>query len=66
VSRVEWVRVQVAWGAERRRRFLIPLNFLLLHFSYLTLMNDNGETRADLKLPDGELGAQVREGHSIL
>jgi len=27
---------------------------------YLTLMNDGGDLREDLKLPDGELGAQLR------
>jgi translation initiation factor 5A len=26
---------------------------------YLTLMKDDGELREDLKLPDGELGAQL-------
>lgn len=27
---------------------------------YLTLMSDNGDLREDLKLPDGELGVQLR------
>lgn len=27
---------------------------------YLTLMTDGGDLREDLKLPDGELGAQLR------
>lgn len=27
---------------------------------YLTLMSDNGDLREDLKLPDGELGGQLR------
>lgn len=27
---------------------------------YLTLMGDNGDLREDLKLPDGELGGQLR------
>ncbi len=27
---------------------------------YLTLMADNGDLREDLKLPDGELGGQLR------
>lgn len=27
---------------------------------YLTLMNDGGDLREDLKLPEGELGAQLR------
>lgn len=27
---------------------------------YLTLMSDNGDLREDLKLPDGELGTQLR------
>lgn len=27
---------------------------------YLTLMNDGGDLREDLKLPDGELGVQLR------
>lgn len=37
------------------------LDFQLLDIDdgYLTLMNDNGDTRSDLKLPDGELGAQI-------
>lgn len=28
--------------------------------SYLSLMSDNGELREDLKVPDGELGTQLR------
>lgn len=27
---------------------------------YLTLMNDGGDLREDLKLPDGDLGGQLR------
>ena len=27
---------------------------------YLTLMSDGGDLREDLKLPEGELGAQLR------
>lgn len=27
---------------------------------YLTLMNDGGDLREDLKLPEGDLGAQLR------
>ena len=27
---------------------------------YLSLMDDNGETRADLKVPGGELGEKLR------
>lgn len=27
---------------------------------YLSLMSDNGEVREDLKIPDGELGAQLK------
>lgn len=27
---------------------------------YLTLMNDGGDLREDLKLPEGELGTQLR------
>lgn len=30
---------------------------------YLCLMADNGELREDLKVPDGELGAQLRADH---
>ncbi|KAK8758565.1 hypothetical protein V5799_003802 [Amblyomma americanum] len=28
---------------------------------YATLMNDKGDTRDDLKLPDGELGQRIRD-----
>jgi len=31
---------------------------------YLALMSDNGDVREDLKVPDGEIGAQVRAEHS--
>ncbi|CAG9834029.1 unnamed protein product [Diabrotica balteata] len=31
---------------------------------YLSLMSDNGELREDLKVPDGEVGAQVRSEHA--
>ena len=27
---------------------------------FLSMMNDNGDLREDLKLPDGELGAQMK------
>lgn len=27
---------------------------------FLTLMNDGGDLREDLKIPDGDLGAQLR------
>lgn len=30
---------------------------------YLCLMADNGELREDLKIPDGELGTQLRADH---
>jgi translation initiation factor eIF-5A len=30
---------------------------------YLSLMGDNGELREDLKLPEGELGAQLRSDY---
>jgi len=39
------------------------LDFQLLDISpdgYLSLMNDNGDVREDLKLPESELGAQIR------
>ncbi|XP_076315238.1 eukaryotic translation initiation factor 5A-like [Tachypleus tridentatus] len=29
--------------------------------NYVTLMDDKGETRDDLKIPDGELGQKIRE-----
>lgn len=27
---------------------------------YLSMMSDNGDLREDLKLPDGDLGAQIK------
>lgn len=30
---------------------------------YLSLMNDNGDLREDLKVPDGDVGAQLRSEH---
>lgn len=32
---------------------------------YLTLMADNGDLREDLKLPDGELGTQLRSDFDV-
>uniref|UniRef100_A0A1W7R9F6 Eukaryotic translation initiation factor 5A n=1 Tax=Hadrurus spadix TaxID=141984 RepID=A0A1W7R9F6_9SCOR len=32
--------------------------------SYVSLMNDKGDTRDDLKLPEGELGQKIREEFS--
>lgn len=31
--------------------------------NYLSLMGDNGELREDLKVPEGEVGAQLRTEH---
>jgi len=31
--------------------------------NYLSLMSDNGDLREDLKVPDGEVGAQLRAEH---
>ena len=31
--------------------------------SYLTLLDDGGETREDLKLPEGELGQDIEKRH---
>ena len=28
--------------------------------NYLSLMDDNGETREDLKVPDGEVGEEIK------
>lgn len=32
---------------------------------YLTLMNDAGDLREDLKLPEGDLGAQLRSEFDV-
>lgn len=32
---------------------------------YLTLMADNGDLREDLKIPDGDLGTQLRADHEV-
>lgn len=40
------------------------LRFQLIDISddgFATLMNDKGDTRDDLRIPDGELGTKIRE-----
>lgn len=32
---------------------------------YLTLMADNGDLREDLKIPDGDLGTQLRADYDV-
>lgn len=30
---------------------------------YLSLMNDDGEIRQDIKLPEGDIGAEIKKKH---
>lgn len=41
-------------------RTYLFMNYYNFCCRFLSLMTDSGDLREDLKLPDGELGAQVR------
>lgn len=52
---------------------MVVVLFQLLDISddgFLSLMDDNGDTRDDLKIPDGDIGAEIRaaisDGREIL
>jgi translation initiation factor 5A len=47
------------YGIYKNKFFILQLTDIS-DDGYLCLMADNGDLREDLKVPDGELGAQLR------
>jgi len=52
---------EVCYNAQSHKHKLLLLQLTdISDDGYLCLMADNGDLREDLKVPDGELGAQLR------
>lgn len=43
--------------------FYLLLQLIGIQDGYLSLLEDNGEVREDLKIPDGDLGKEIESKH---